>query len=734
MTEITQLRLAMSANGYQPLPAQGKRVLLEAWPTKTTATSSEIASWGVEHPQWVNTSTLTGRTPAIDGDIRDPAAAEAFEELVRDWLDERGRILVRIGEAPKRAILCRTTQPFAKIKADFVAPSGSTHKIEILGDGQQLVVAGVHPDTQKPYTWHGGEPWTVSRSELPEITEAEARAFIDRATAMLEQEFDFRRAGAHGNGRGCAVEAGEFVTPTRTAVNVEQELADIHFGNIHDTWLHCMGSLLRAGVLANDVMRRLKEAAKQSPRCQDDPRKNLWCKALAEMMTWYVHSDPTFIGNLEVKQQQDWHARLQEGHKPRLVWRDDHGLQVRRASGQQTGDENDNQSSEQNGSTGSSKDNKQTIEAKPFTPFDPATIPPREWLYGNHYQRGIVTATVGPGGGGKSSLDLVELIAICTGRNLLGEQPIIRTKAWYHNAEEPWNELMRRLAAVCQHYEIPQSELVDWLHITSGIEMPIRIATAQNSRGVTLDKTATEQIIQTILNHDIGIVSFDPLVAHHTITENATGDMDQVAREFIRIANVTDCAIEIVHHTRKPAPGQEELSVIDSRGAGALIDAVRSARVLNVMSATEAQNVHIDEADRRLHFRINKGKANMTPPAAATWYKFVGVDLPNSDNVGVVTQWAYPTNTAANIPDAVCTKIQAEAGAQEYKANARSPDWIGRLVARILGINLANKNGKAAVEHALAALYSKGVITAADGKTGGHPVRVVMPGPWKATD
>ena len=175
--EATELRLAMLANGYQPLPAQGKRVLLEGWSTKATVASSEVSAWGTEHPQWNNTGTLTAHTPTIDGDIRDPAAAEAFEELVRDWLDERGRILVRIGDAPKRAILCRTAQPFAKIKVDLVAPSGSTHKIEILGDGQQLVVAGIHPDTRKPYSWHGGEPWTVQWSELPEITEAEAQEF-----------------------------------------------------------------------------------------------------------------------------------------------------------------------------------------------------------------------------------------------------------------------------------------------------------------------------------------------------------------------------------------------------------------------------------------------------------------------------------------------------------------------------------------------------------------------------
>ena len=111
--------------------------------------------------------------------------------------------------------------------------------------------------------------------------------------------------------------------------------------------------------------------------------------------------------------------------------------------------------------------------------FDPAQLAAREWLYDGHYQRGVLTATIGTGGGGKSSLSLVELIAMCTTRNLLGEQPLERCKAWYHNAEESLDEIYRRIAAICQHYKIDQSELVGWLFVTSGIEMPIKIATTR---------------------------------------------------------------------------------------------------------------------------------------------------------------------------------------------------------------------------------------------------------------
>ena len=301
------------------------------------------------------------------------------------------------------------------------------------------------------------------------------------------------------------------------------------------------------------------------------------------------------------------------------------------------------------------------IGAIPFKRFDPTTLQGREWLYGGHYQCGIVTATVGAGGVGKSSLNLVELIAICTGRPLLGEQPVMRCKAWYHNAEERENDIYLRIAAICQHYDIDQDELEGWLFVTSGITMPIKIAV---SRGGTahVDKATTAAIVRTITDNEIRVASFDPLVAHHAAIENATGDMDVVIREFARIANATESSIEIVHHTRKPAPGQEELGVVDSRGAGAIVNAVRSARVLNPMSKSEADGAGIDDVDRQLHFRVDRGKSNMAPPTAARWYKFIGVDLPNmtADNIGVATPWVFPGQAGAPTEELAAAERKAD--------------------------------------------------------------------------
>jgi hypothetical protein len=78
----------------------------------------------------------------------------------------------------------------SEIVGNVVAPDGSEQKIKLLGDGQQVVVFGVHPNIGKPYSWHGG-PGAVGWEDLPCVTAADAaeRSIIRRVgvlTAELE--------------------------------------------------------------------------------------------------------------------------------------------------------------------------------------------------------------------------------------------------------------------------------------------------------------------------------------------------------------------------------------------------------------------------------------------------------------------------------------------------------------------------------------------------------------------
>jgi Primase C terminal 2 (PriCT-2)/Bifunctional DNA primase/polymerase, N-terminal/Family of unknown function (DUF5906) len=202
---LTEQRVRLRDAGFAPIPVSGKIPAVPGWQQKTDVTDDEIETWGPHK----GTGLLTRSMPALDIDIYNPEAAKAVEDLVHERLGARGKVLVRIGEAPKRAILFRTASPFAKITANLIAPEDDptlphrmrdgvlqpivNQRIELLCDGQQLVAFGKHPDTRKPYWWIGGEPGEVRRDQLPEITETEARDLVEDVAQLLSDKFGYTR-------------------------------------------------------------------------------------------------------------------------------------------------------------------------------------------------------------------------------------------------------------------------------------------------------------------------------------------------------------------------------------------------------------------------------------------------------------------------------------------------------------------------------------------------------------
>ena len=190
-TKAGDIRRGLVASGFSPLPLNGKAPVLKEWQSKLKTNDGEIQLWDSMYPNAVNTGILTKFTPAIDIDIIVPDAAASIEGLARETFGEHGDILVRFGNQPKRAVLLQTDEPFAKMARSFTAPDGSEQKIEILADGQQIVVAGIHPDIQRHYSWHGGEPWTTPREQLPYVREHDMQAFLEQASRVLIEDFGF---------------------------------------------------------------------------------------------------------------------------------------------------------------------------------------------------------------------------------------------------------------------------------------------------------------------------------------------------------------------------------------------------------------------------------------------------------------------------------------------------------------------------------------------------------------
>jgi RecA-family ATPase len=269
-----------------------------------------------------------------------------------------------------------------------------------------------------------------------------------------------------------------------------------------------------------------------------------------------------------------------------------------------------------------------TFEAQPYVRRDPKTIPPRQWLHGGHYIRGFLSATIAPGGLGKTSLQLVEAVGMVCGRDLLRGTTAPPLNVWYWNLEDPMDEIDRRIAAILLHYKIEPGSSGGRLFVNC--EEPLIIASMVRGETMVAEPVAG-RLMSEIVRLEIGALIIDPFVSSHKVPENDNGAIDTVAKTWSRIARTCNCAVELAQHIRKPASGSTaEITVDDARGAGALKDAGRSLRVLNVMSKEEAETVAIKPVHRRSYFHVDDGKANMKPPAEnIDWRKIASVPLDN---------------------------------------------------------------------------------------------------------
>jgi hypothetical protein len=345
------------------------------------------------------------------------------------------------------------------------------------------------------------------------------------------------------------------------------------------------------------------------------------------------------------------------------------------------------------------------IRATPFRWIDPASIPPRRWIYGKHYIRQFLTETVAPGAYGKSTLAITEALAIATGHALLGVLPDEPTNVWYFNGEDPLDELDRRIAAACLHYHIEPSELEGRLFVDTGRQMKIILA-EMTKQGANIAQPVVDPVIATIQENEIGLLIVDPFIASHRVTENDNPALELVAATWAEIADVTGCAVELVHHSRKT--GGTEITVEDGRGGSALLAKARSARVLNGMSEDEAARAGVEK--RRAFFRVDNGKANLSPAGEkADWYRLIGVEIGNGDNVVAVTQWKWP-NPLAGITADHLQAVQAKIAESRYRGSAQSQDWAGHAVASVLKLNLSNKADKAKAASLLKMWIAKGAL------------------------
>lgn len=332
-----------------------------------------------------------------------------------------------------------------------------------------------------------------------------------------------------------------------------------------------------------------------------------------------------------------------------------------------------------------------------FDMFDASALEPRRWIYGSHYLRGFVSVLASAGGIGKTSLQIVEALAIATGKPLMGETVHEPCNVWVINLEDPLEEMQRRVLAAMQHYRIEADEVRGTLFVDAGRDFRLKFAT-QTKHGIIPNLDLITHMAKRIPELRIGAVFIDPFVAAHEVNENDNMAVNAVVDLIRWVADSTGCAFGIVHHIRKGNGADADIDSV--RGAGSLIGAARAARVINRVTEDDAVKLGVSSEDAQGIFRVDDGKANLAPPVArAVYRRMVGVKIANGEWVGVATPFDLPDAfdgvTVRDLIDVQRAVHQCcEAGTPPRFSDQAGDDWIGALVARVLDLALPDDKPK----------------------------------------
>ena len=285
-------------------------------------------------------------------------------------------------------------------------------------------------------------------------------------------------------------------------------------------------------------------------------------------------------------------------------------------------------------------------------------IPHRKWLYGVYLVRGELTVIGSPGGAGKSSLAIGMAICIATNRELLGEKIRGRgdLKALVINGEDSTDEIRRRVYAFTLQHGLVESDL-GRLTVVGANDAWVQRISFLTTNG---DKSALNQggldALQTALDAlRPDVVVLDPLVsfcAGGNINDNAV--MSLVMRKLKEIAARYECAVLIVHHTRK---GGDAGNVEAISGAASITNLARRAIMPTQLSEKDLKDLTAQPSERFQYFKLADAKSNLAPRAVdAPVYRLVNVELPNpepplypsGDNVQAITRVVLPTQPIAD--------------------------------------------------------------------------------------
>ena len=329
--------------------------------------------------------------------------------------------------------------------------------------------------------------------------------------------------------------------------------------------------------------------------------------------------------------------------------------------------------------------------SEPYQFPDEKEIATWDWLYGKHILRRSVCATVAMSGTGKSSEAVAEALAMTSGKSFLGEAVRRPLRVLLINLEDDRNTMDKRIVAAMRLHELNRADVGDRLFVIAKNERKLKLARTGNSGQLEINDRDVAWLIGYLLKHKIDVLSVDPLIMTHGVNENDNEKIRAVIEIYNDVAMQANCGINLWHHTRKGNGG--DVTVDSVRGAGALVDACRSVRILETMTRTEAEAAGIEPRDHRFYFKEFSGKLNFSPPLdQVRWFRLHNMELDNGgglfgDEVGAVSTWTYPGIKEADLNPVQIAEIKRLVSSSSWRDDVRAAMWVGKAIGQILGLS-----------------------------------------------
>jgi hypothetical protein len=181
-------------NGYTPIPVikKAKRPAISEWPTINYHTNPGLLDRLCRDYPDASTGIVLGQVCAVDIDVLDKKSAHTIKALI---ISRLGDAPCRVGKPPKSALFfCVEGPTFSKLATRAYEIDHKKAQVEFLCSGQQAVVFGDHPDTDKPYHWIDESILDIGAFRLPKISKLDAENLSREIELELAKQADVPEA------------------------------------------------------------------------------------------------------------------------------------------------------------------------------------------------------------------------------------------------------------------------------------------------------------------------------------------------------------------------------------------------------------------------------------------------------------------------------------------------------------------------------------------------------------